>query len=86
MADASKVTAPVSDDILADRLGLSTREFQRYRKQGLVVVAVHEQGSDAIKVTCQLGNRIWEGVVVFGSIAFEEVRFVRGVRSRKSFC
>jgi hypothetical protein len=86
MADASKATAPLSDDVLADRLGLTIREFQRYRTQGLVSVAVHEEDADRIKVTCQLGNRIWEGIVVSSSIVFEEVRFVRGARFRNSSC
>ena len=86
MSDASKATAPLSDDILADRLGLTTREFQRYRRQGLVAVAVYEQDVDRLKVTCQLGNRIWEGIVVSSAIVFEEVRLVRGARCRNSSC
>ncbi|WP_244490401.1 hypothetical protein [Rhizobium sp. Root708] len=70
------------DEVLADRLGLSTKEFQRYRVQNLVSVSTTSAtGSDGIIVTCQLGNRIWEGVVVNGCITSEEVRFIRGKRA-----
>jgi hypothetical protein len=71
-----------SDEILADRLGLSTREFQRYRLQNLVSVSTADAvRSDGFLVTCQLGNRIWEGVILNGRIASEEVRFLRGKRA-----
>lgn len=71
-----------ADEVLADRLGLSTKEFQRYRMQNLVSVSTTAAaGSDGILVTCQLGNRIWEGVVVNGSVTSEEVRFIRGKRA-----
>jgi hypothetical protein len=71
-----------TDKVLAERLGLSTKEFQRYRLQNLVSVSTTSAaGSDGIVVTCQLGNRIWEGVVANGSIISEEVRFVRGKRA-----
>lgn len=67
------------DEVLADCLGLTTKEFQRYRAQKLVTVSSTAVGeSTATKVTCQLGNRVWEGVVENGCIAFEEVRFLRG--------
>lgn len=68
--------------MLADRMGLSTKEFQRYRLQNLVsVTTTSATGSDGLLVTCQLGNRIWEGVVVNGSVTSEEVRFLRGKRA-----
>ncbi|MBB3564278.1 hypothetical protein FHX06_005642 [Rhizobium sp. BK512] len=71
-----------SDEILADRLGLSTKEFQRYRLQNLVSVSTADAvGSDGLLVTCQLGNRIWEGVILNGSVTSEEVRFLRGKRA-----
>jgi len=78
-------TCPLEDGVLADRLGLTTREFQRYRSQGLVTVSITEaEGERTVKVSCQIGNRIWEGLVQCGRIVFEEVRFLRGVRSRSS--
>lgn len=74
-----------TDEILADRLGLSTKEFQRYRLQNLLSVSTTAAaGSDGFLVTCQLGNRIWEGVVVNGSVTSEEVRFLRGKRAGSS--
>ncbi|QWW71511.1 hypothetical protein [Rhizobium sp. WYJ-E13] len=79
---SNKPPAPLSDDILALRLGLTTREFQRYRGQGLIVVTVTEEDENTAKVTCQLGNRIWEGFVANGEIIVEGVRFTRGMRSK----
>jgi hypothetical protein len=74
-----------SDEVLADRMGLSAKEFQRYRKQNLISVTTKiPAGCDGFLVTCQLGNRIWEGVVVDGSIASEETRFLRGKRAISS--
>ncbi|MGO4352824.1 hypothetical protein AB4Z25_12990 [Rhizobium sp. RAF36] len=82
MSDAIKTRHLPSDEVLADRLGLSTKEFQRYRMQNLVSVSTTAAtGNDGILVTCQLGNRIWEGVVVNGSVTTEEVRFIRGKRA-----
>ncbi|PDS54965.1 hypothetical protein CO663_32295 [Rhizobium anhuiense] len=83
MYDVRNPKSLLSDEVLADRLGLTTREFQRYRKQNLVtvssIVAVGESGG--LMVICQFGNRVWEGLVVNGCIAFEEVRFLRGKRA-----
>ncbi|WP_246706273.1 hypothetical protein [Rhizobium leguminosarum] len=83
MSDVPNPKYLPSDEVLADRLGLTTREFQRYRKQNLVTVsstaAVGE--NDGLMVTCQLGNRVWEGLIVNGCIIFEEVRFLRGKRA-----
>ncbi len=74
-----------SDEVLADRLGLSTKEFQRYRLQNLVSVSTTSAtANDGLLVTCQLGNRVWEGVVVNGSVTSERVRFLRGKRAGSS--
>ncbi|MFP3547328.1 hypothetical protein SB748_28360 [Rhizobium sp. SIMBA_035] len=82
MSDPTNPQRLPTDEVLADRLGLSTKEFQRYRLQNLVSVSTTSAaGSDGIVVTCQLGNRIWEGVVVNGSVTSEEVRFIRGKRA-----
>jgi len=71
-----------NDEILADRLGLSTKEFKRYRLQNLVSVSTADAvGSDGFVVTCQLGNRVWEGVILDGTVISEEVRFLRGKRA-----
>ncbi|AHF88197.1 hypothetical protein RLEG3_03645 (plasmid) [Rhizobium leguminosarum bv. trifolii WSM1689] len=83
MSDIPNPKTLLSDKVLADRLGLTTREFQRYCKQNLITVsstaAVGE--CEGLMVTCQLGNRVWEGHVVNGCITFEEVRFLRGKRA-----
>ncbi len=74
-----------SDQVLADRLGLSIKEFQRYRLQNLISVSTTSAtASDGLLVTCQLGNRVWEGVVVNGSVTSERVRFLRGKRAGSS--
>lgn len=71
-----------SDEMLADRLGLTTKEFHRYRAQKLVTVSTTALGeSTATKVTCQLGNRVWEGIVENECITFEEIWFLRGKRA-----
>lgn len=83
MSDVPNPKSLLSDEVLADRLGLTTREFQRYCKQNLIrlssAAAVGE--SEGFMLTCQLGNRVWEGHVVTGCITFEEVRFLRGKRA-----
>lgn len=85
MSDPINPRCLPTDEVLADRLGLSTKEFQRYRLQNLVSISTTTAtGSDGFLVTCQLGNRIWEGVVVNGSITSEEVRFLRGKRAGSS--
>lgn len=71
----------LADEVLADRLGLKIREFQRYRAQGLISVEVRE-GEGCLHVTCRFGNRIWEGVIEAGAITFEQVRYLRGLRAR----
>ena len=83
MPDRTKTPHPVTNEVLADRLGLTVREFQRYYKQGLISVTVD---SDAVPVTivCQIGNRFWEAAVADGAIVFEQVRFLRGVRARNN--
>ena len=82
MSDPANPRRLPTDEMLADRMGLSTKEFQRYRLQNLVsVTTTSATGSDGLLVTCQLGNRIWEGVVVNGSVTSEEVRFLRGKRA-----
>ncbi|QFY64045.1 hypothetical protein FZ934_20755 (plasmid) [Rhizobium grahamii] len=69
------------DAVLAEKLGLSMREFQRYRAQGLVSVSIEDnQGSS--RVTCGLGNRVWEGTVERGVLIAEEVRYLRGVKAQ----
>ncbi|MBB3166148.1 hypothetical protein GFL54_31240 [Rhizobium laguerreae] len=83
MSDVPYPKSVLSDEVLADRLGLTTREFRRYCKQNLIrlssAAAVGE--SEGLMVTCQFGNRVWEGHVVNGCITFEEVRFLRGKRA-----
>jgi hypothetical protein len=83
MSDVPNPKSLPSDEVLADRLGLTTREFQRYRTQNLVTVSSTAAvgDSEGLMVTCQLGNRVWEGHVVNGCITFEEVRFLRGKRA-----
>lgn len=83
MSDIPYPLYSLSDEVLADRLGLTTREFQRYRKQKLVTVSSTATvgQSEGVMVTCQLGNRVWEGHVVNGCITFEEVKFLRGKRA-----
>ena len=78
MSKVSKIVVPLSDGILADRLGLTLREFQRYRNQGLIAVSVDVMREGAFQITCQLGNRIWEGMVEEGTVTSEQVRFMRG--------
>ena len=68
MTDPTMKPHPVTDDLLADRLGLTVREFQRYRRQGLITLDIK---SDA-------------GVVANGVIACEQVRVLRGIRSRST--
>jgi hypothetical protein len=71
------------DELLADRLGLTPAEFKRYRTLELVTVSIAPQrDGDAFKITCQLGNRVWEGLVENGRIAFEQVRYLRGKLSK----
>ncbi|MBY5454140.1 hypothetical protein HFO91_31700 [Rhizobium leguminosarum] len=86
MSDVPNQKSLLSDDELADRLGLTTREFQRHCKQKLITLAstaaIGER--EGIMITCQLGNRVWEGHVVNGCITFEEVRFLRGKRATSS--
>ncbi|PKA39981.1 hypothetical protein CWR43_29940 [Rhizobium sullae] len=67
---------------IADRLGLTPKDFERYRQLRLILVLV-ETGSGEheglTRLTCQLGNRVWEAVL--GSdqqITHEETRFLRG--------
>lgn len=85
MSDPTNPRRLPTDEVLADRLGLSRKEFQRYRLQNLVSVSTTSAtGSDGSLVTCQLGNRIWEGVVVNGSVTSEQVRFLRGKRAGSS--
>ncbi len=85
MSDALNPLSLPTDEVLADRLGLSTKEFQRYRLQNLISVSTTSAtGSDGLLVTCQLGNRVWEGVVVDGSVTSEQVRFIRGKRASSS--
>lgn len=83
MSDIPNPKSLLSDEVLADRLGLTTREFQRYRKQNLVTVSSTPGTveSEGLIVTCRLGNRVWEGHVADGCITFEEVRFLRGKRA-----
>jgi len=73
----------LADEVLADRLGLKVREFRRYRARGLIAVEVRES-EGCLLVTCRFGNRIWEGLVEAGSITFEQVRYLRGIRARAS--
>lgn len=79
----AKMPQPLTDNMLADRLGLTVREFQRYYRQGLITVTV-QSDDGAVTVVCRLGNRVWEGVIIDEAISFEQVRFLRGVRSRSS--
>ncbi|WP_246706283.1 hypothetical protein [Rhizobium leguminosarum] len=80
MSDVPNPNSLLSDEVLAERLGLTTREFQRYLTQKLFTVSSTAAVGEGARlmVTCQLGNRIWEGLVENGSIIFEEVRFLRG--------
>ena len=69
------------DTVMAEKLGLSVREFQRYRAQGLVSVNIEEiYGSS--RVTCGLGNRVWKGIVESGVITSEEIRYLRGRKAQ----
>ncbi|PDS54968.1 hypothetical protein CO663_32315 [Rhizobium anhuiense] len=75
---------PLSDEFVADRLGLSVKEFLRYRGMGLVVVAA-EVGTDwdagEARVSCQMGNRLWQARLRDGAVTHEETIFLRGKRS-----
>lgn len=83
MPDPTWTPHLVTNEVLADRLGLTVREFQRYYKQGLITVTV-ESDSVPMTVVCQIGNRFWEAAVADGAIVFEQVRFLRGVRARNN--
>ena len=82
MSDREKA-APLADEVLADRLGLTAGEFRRYRAQGLISVVLANDDTAGIRVACRLGNRIWEGLVQDNTVIFEEVRYLRGPRSRR---
>ena len=73
---------------IADRLGLTVKDFERYRQLGLILVVV-EIGSDEhdglTRLTCQLGNRVWQAVLgCDAQITHEEIRFLRGKQARRS--
>lgn len=75
-------------DDIADRFGLTAKDFNRYRDLGLILV-VAEAGSDGheglTRLTCQFGNRVWEALVGGDKrIVHEEIRYLRGKLSRAS--
>ena len=67
---------------IADRFGLTAKDFNRYRNLGLILVTV-EAGSnehDGItRLTCQFGNRVWQAVVGGDKrVVHEEIRYCGG--------
>lgn len=73
-------------DDIADRFGLTAKEFKRYRKLDLILV-VAETGSSEheglTRLTCQFGNRVWQAVSGGDErILHEEIRYLRGKLSR----
>lgn len=85
---------PPSDDLIvkteyiADQLGLSVADFERYRHLGLIVASVdrgfrEQEGLSHVK--CRLGNRVWEAVVDGeGTVIYEATRYLRGKLARLS--
>lgn len=82
------LTPPPSADLfvqpgyVADQLGLTGDDFERYRNLGLISVAVeHACGEhrDLNRVQCRLGNRVWEAMVDSeGTVVFEATTYLRG--------
>lgn len=71
---------------IADRFGLTARDFKKYWHLDLISVGV-EIGSNECegltRLTCQLGNRVWQAVVGGDKrIVHEEIRFLRGKLSQ----
>ena len=82
----SNLVLEVND--IADRFGLTAKDFKRYRNLGLMLVVV-ETGSNEheglTRLTCQFGNRVWQALVGGDKrIVHEEIRYLRGKLSRAS--
>jgi hypothetical protein len=85
---------PPSDDLvvkseyIADQLGLSVTDFERYRHLGLIVASTEcgsgkQMGMSHVK--CRFGNRVWEAVVDNeGTVVYEAMRYLRGKLARLS--
>ncbi|WP_434713551.1 DUF6522 family protein (plasmid) [Rhizobium sp. YTUHZ045] len=74
-------------DDVADRFGLRGKDFQKYRRLGLILIRV-ETGSNEheglTQLTCQFGNRVWHALVGGDKrIVHEEIRYLRGKLSRE---
>ena len=86
------LTLPPSKDLfiepsyIADQLGLSAGDFERYRNLGLINVTVEcgcGEHQDLNRVQCRLGNRVWEAMVDSdGAVAFEATTYLRGKLAR----
>lgn len=81
-------TPPPSADLfvqpvyIADRLGLTGDDFERYRNLGLISVTVEcacWEHRDLNRVQCRLGNRVWEAMIDSeGTVVFEATTYLRG--------
>lgn len=88
------LTPPPSKDLfiepayIADQLGLSADDFERYRNLGLINVTVEcgcGEQQDLNRVKCCLGNRVWEAMVDSeGAVAFEATTYLRGKLAKLS--
>ncbi len=75
-------------DYIADRLGLSAAEFERYRNLGSIVVSVDGglgEQAEMSYLKCHFGNRVWEALIDDkGSVVHEATTFLRGKLARQS--
>lgn len=71
---------------VADQLGLTGDDFERYRNLGMITVTVEYacgEQRDLNRVQCRLGNRVWEAMVSSdGTVVFEATTYLRGKRAK----
>lgn len=78
----------LNPDYIADQLGLSAAEFERYRNLGMIVVSVDAgsgEQADMSHLKCRFGNRVWEALIDDkGSVVHQATIFLRGKMARQS--